>query len=76
MTTYTPRSIFWDIQTLSTITKDGSNRVSSWVDKLGGVKSVVQAGADNTKPIWSSESISFDGVAQFLQSAAWTWNHL
>ena len=56
------------------VTKDSSNRVSDWADIMGSGRSVAQAGADNLKPIWDAEGITADGIRQYMQSAAWTWN--
>jgi hypothetical protein len=46
---------------LATITKDGSNRVSRWNDKLGSGRDLLQSGIDDIKPIWSENGVLFDG---------------
>jgi hypothetical protein len=61
---------WYDSTDLTTITKDGSNRVSSWGDKLGdATKAILQAGADAIKPVWSETGILFDGSNDFMKSA-------
>lgn len=65
---------FYEYDDLTTITKDGSNRISLWKDKLLSGRDLAQAGADNLKPIWGATEIAFDGVAQYLKTAAFTLN--
>lgn len=61
---------WYDSTDLTTITKDSSNRISVWADKLGvAARNLLQAGADNVKPTWSSTGVLFDGVRQFMKTA-------
>jgi len=60
---------YYNFRDVSTITKDGSNRVSKVVCSLGIGPDLVNAGADNTKPVWDAEGITEDGVRQFIKSA-------
>ena len=57
---------------LTTITKDGSNRVSQWDDYLGSGHDLIQA-TDTWKPLWSADGILFDGVDNWMKTAAFTW---
>lgn len=59
---------------LTTITKDGSDFVSRWNDKLGSGHDLIQAtGAD--QPKWFSvNGILFPGVQEFMKTAAFTFN--
>ena len=65
---------WYDSQALTTISKDSSNRVASWADKLASGRDLLQSGADNLKPVWSAESITLDGIRQFMQTAVETWD--
>lgn len=58
---------------LTTITKDGSNLVSRWNDKLGSGRDLIQVIGTN-QPLWSADGILFDGVDNFMKCAAFTWN--
>jgi len=61
---------------LTTITKDGANLVSRWNDYLGSGHDLLQAGADNLKPLWSATGIYFTSAAftQFMKTAPFTLN--
>ena len=70
---FTPKKIsglaLWlDASDLATITKDGSNYVSAWADKSGKGFNVTQA-TGSAQPLWSANTISFDGSSDFLLSA-------
>ena len=61
---------WWDATDLTTITKDGSNKVSLWKDKLNsgnGLSSDADPGSFS--PLWSSSGILFDGVWNRLKKA-------
>lgn len=60
-------SKFYDFTDVSSITKDGSNRVSSVGDMLGSGANLIQATQLN-QPIFSSEGVTFDGVNDSLQA--------
>jgi hypothetical protein len=53
---------WYDWNDLTTITKDGSNLVSSWLDKLLSGHDLVQA-TGLKQPVWSADGITFDGAA-------------
>jgi hypothetical protein len=61
---------------LTTVTKDGSNKVSLWQDKLASGHDL---SADITYatlfyPTWSANGITFDGVYNVLHTTAFTLN--
>ena len=59
---------------LSTITKDGSDLVSVWADKLGSGHDLIQNTGIN-QPLWVlNDGILFDGIAQFMKTATFTFN--
>jgi hypothetical protein len=60
-------------QDLTTVTKDGSNLVSAWNDKLASGHNLVQAIGTN-QPLWSVDGILFDGVDNFMKTGAFTLN--
>lgn len=67
---------WYDATDLATITKDGSDLVSDWAAKGGAKtgKNLLQATGTN-QPLWVTPgTIRFDGVDNFLKSAAFTWN--
>jgi hypothetical protein len=51
---------------LATITKDGSNYVSQWNDKLGSGHNLT--GSGTAKPLWSADGVLFDGSNDLMQS--------
>jgi len=54
--------VWYDSTDLSTITKDGNERVSQWRDKLGSDKNLIQT-VGTKQPIWSSTNgIMLDNV--------------
>lgn len=53
--------VFYDIQAAGTVTKDGSNKVSAWVDAIGGILTLAQA-TESKQPTWYADSIVFDGL--------------
>jgi hypothetical protein len=58
---------------LTTITKDGSNKVSVWADKLGSGRNLLQATGAN-QPIWSlTNGVLFDGVNDYMKTLAFTY---
>lgn len=59
---------------LSTITKDGSNKVSRWNDYLGSGRDLIQA-TPGYQPLWVTPgTIRFDGIDDFMKTANFTWN--
>jgi len=62
---------WYDSQDLTTITKDGSNKVSGWDDKSGNGNDLTQAAA-NQQPTWSTDGITGDGIEDNLKSAVTT----
>lgn len=72
--------LWLDAGDVSTITKDGSERVSGWRCKAPySLGNAVQSGGDSTKPVYSAAvggfggaGVSFDGAAQFLEAGAST----
>lgn len=50
----------------STITKDGSNKVSQWNDSLGSGNNLTASSSDFT-PTWTPNGISFNGVANMMK---------
>ena len=67
---------WYDATDLATITKDGSNLVSVWAAKGGAATGKNLLQADGAKqPLWVAPGIiRFDGIDDFLKSAAFTWN--
>lgn len=64
---------WWLASDTSTITKDGSNYVSAWNDKLASGRNLLQANGTN-QPLWVNPNyIKFDGIDNFLK-ATFTWN--
>lgn len=63
---------WYDSQLLSTITKDGSDFVSAWNDKLGSGHDLLQAVGTNQPKWFSVNGILFDGVDNFMKTAAFT----
>ena len=57
---------WYDFSDASTITKDGSNLVSAWNDKLAGGINLAATGA--AKPLAQATGILFDGTAQYMQA--------
>lgn len=66
-------TVAWFLQDLTTITKDGSNLVSRWNDKLGSGHDLIQATGTN-QPTWSADGITFDGVDNKMETANFTYN--
>ena len=67
---YDGNTVGWyDYNDLTTITKDGANRVSVWADKLGSGHDLLQVnGAD--QPLWSlANGVLFDGVSEYMKAA-------
>jgi hypothetical protein len=76
---FSPKSVagltLWlDASDVSTITKDGSNLVSTWADKSGNTRNFTGAGA--AKPTWTAgglngkDCITFDGAATYVARAS------
>jgi hypothetical protein len=62
-------TIAWFDMAEAYVTKDGGNLVSQWSDRSGNDNHLTQAtGAD--QPLWSASGILFDGVSDFMQTAA------
>jgi lysophospholipase L1-like esterase len=53
---------------LTTITKDGSNLVSRWNDKLGSGHDLIQA-TGTKQPVWSADGVLFDGSSDVMKTA-------
>lgn len=66
---------WYDSQDLTTITKDGLERVAQWNDKLLSGHDLLQA-ANAKKPIWSVNGILFDGIlfSDYMQTATFILN--
>lgn len=61
---------------ITTITKNESNLVTAWNDKLGSGHNLI-GGADYPPaycPIWSSTGITFDGAQNYMETAGFTLN--
>ena len=52
---------------LTTITKDGSNLVARWNDKMGSGRDLLQGTATN-KPLWNAAGITLDGVDNWIDA--------
>lgn len=64
---------WYDATDLTQITKDGSNLVSAWHSKGVADRTLLQATGTN-QPLWVSPgTIRFDGIDNFLKTAAFTW---
>ena len=63
---------------LTTITKDGSNLVSRWNDKLESGHDLLQSGADTLKPVWGNDGVLFNDPEprglRYLKAAPFTLN--
>lgn len=72
---YDGNTVGWYIASdLTTITKDGANLVSRWNDKLGSGRDLLQAVVLN-QPLWVlNDGILFDGIANFMKTASFTWD--
>ena len=53
------------------VTKDGSNRVSEWADRLGSGNDLAMATADY-QPLWSSNGILFNGTDEYMLTGSKT----
>jgi hypothetical protein len=62
---------WYDSADLTTVTKDGSNLVSRWNDKLASGHDLIQATATN-QPLWSSDGILFDGSDNYMRTATFS----
>jgi hypothetical protein len=58
---------WYDSKDLSTITKDVSNLVGRWNDKLGSGHDLIQTVASK-QPVVNSEGVSFNGIDNFLST--------
>ncbi len=58
-------TLAWFDLDLTTITKDGADKVSLWSDKLTGIPKLTQTTPDN-QPIYSVDGILFDGINDIL----------
>ncbi len=64
---------WYDPTDLTQITKDSSNLVSAWHSKGVADRTLLQATGTN-QPLWVSPgTIRFDGIDNFLKTAAFTW---
>lgn len=64
---------WYDYTAESTITKDGSNLVSNWADKLGSGHDLIQA-TGSKQPLLQATGILFNGVDDCMQTQTFTWN--
>lgn len=62
---------WYDFKKSDTITKDGSNFVSRWKDRLLSGRDLVQAVGTN-QPLLTADGITFDGIDNFLKTATFT----
>lgn len=58
---------------LTTITKDGSNLVAQWNDKLGSGHNLLQS-TDTNKPTWSADGITFNGSDNYMSTDSFTYD--
>jgi len=59
---------------LTTVTKDGANRVSVWADRLGSGHNLLQGGGAN-QPTWSmADGVLFDGATDYMQTLPFVYN--
>lgn len=66
----TNKTVGWYLsQDLTTITKDGSNKVSLWADKNGTGNNLASPNGTTNNPTWSTSGILFDGQDNVLQKA-------
>ncbi len=65
---------WYDSQLLSTITKDGSDFVSRWNDRLGSGHDLLQSTGTNQPKWFSVNGILFDGIDNFMKTAAFTFD--
>jgi hypothetical protein len=63
---------WYDSQDLTTITKDGSNLVSLWKDKLLSGHDLIAA--TTARPTWSTIGILFNGTANYMKTAAFIFS--
>ena len=63
----------YEFDDLTTITKDGSNFVSRWNDKNLSGRDLIQA-TGSKQPLWTADGILFDGIDNFMQTAAFIWD--
>lgn len=63
----------YDSQDLTTITKDGSNYVSLWKDKLGSGRDLYQT-TGSSQPLWSADGITFDGIDDWMRAQPFTYS--
>jgi hypothetical protein len=58
----------------ATITKDVQDSVSVWADYLGSGRNLLATDGTGRSPIWSADGLLFNGVKNYMQTAAFTWN--
>lgn len=56
---------WWDYTMSNTITKDESNYVSAWEDRLGIGETLAQSNG-SLQPLYTSDGIETDGISQYL----------
>jgi hypothetical protein len=70
---YDGHTLFWyQSDDLSTITKGGTDLISSWRDKLGSGRDLLQIN-DLLKPLWNGY-VLFDGAGDSLKTSPFAWN--
>ena len=58
---------FYDYLTLSTITKDGAERMAVWADRFGSGRDLLQA-TPAEKPLLTADGVLFNGTDEFMQT--------
>ena len=64
---------WFDSSDLTTITKDGSNLVSLWKDKLLSGRDLIQVNGTN-QPLYEVDGILFDGIDNFMKTAGFVYD--
>jgi hypothetical protein len=64
---------WYDSSDLTTITKDGSDFVSRWNDKLGSGHDLIQATAASQPKWYTGDGVLFDGVNDFMKTGAFIY---
>jgi len=64
---------WYDSSDLSTITKDGSDYVSLWKDKLNSGRDLIQNTGVRQPKWFDTDGILFDGTNDFMRTVAFTW---
>lgn len=65
---------WYNSQLLSTITKDGSDFVSRWNDRLGSGHDLIQSTGTNQPKWFSVNGVLFDGIDNFMKTSPFTFD--